>query len=72
MIVSKKENNNLKIKYYDVSNKERGFRKRMKEKFLVIIFFFFFFNEKKKMNNKERRRKKKVRSSLELKFCTAC
>ncbi len=42
MIVSKKENNNLKIKYYDVSNKERGFRKRMKEKFLVIIFFFFF------------------------------
>ena len=35
----KKENNNLKIKYYDVSNKERGFRKRMKEKFLVIIFF---------------------------------
>lgn len=71
MIVSKKENNNLKIKYYDVSNKERGFRKRMKEKFLVIIFFFFF-NEKKKMNNKERRRKKKVRSSLELKFCTAC
>lgn len=63
MIVSKKENNNLKIKYYDVSNKERGFRKRMKEKFLVIIFFFFF-NEKKKMNNKERRRKKKFAHHL--------